>query len=312
MRLEELSDICQKSGAKLKKKMMVAICNYKKDIYTMTTEDWICILKDFKMQMSYISEIRREMTKIYEHEINIGKTVYNPFMSPELSTDNISAQINQFIYVSQEQLDRAVDNLSDSLIGGCISQFMYEGTKSYLDIFNLDMNDIDFKTHKINFKNYSIYGSVKLMNYIKQYDKNEVYVSKHPKSKSGDRTFKLSRVRKNSFAKVIEYSNYTSNTFVSDMAKAFQNSCAQIFMKLGYSNSQIYNSGALNYVLRKCDYSLRELSYLFKDNSRPRGEDTPAEKLNKYVREYGIEGRNARYYLKDYYTSYMIQNAPFE
>lgn len=311
MEIEELSKICEASGAKLKKKMIYAICDYKKDICDMTPGDWIAILKGFKMQMSYISEIRREMTKIYEHVINTGKAVYNPFMDPELSAENISAQINQFIYVSQERLNRSVDKLSDNLIGGCISQLIYEGAKSYTDIFELDMSDIDFANSKINFKGYTVNASTKLINYIKKYDENEVYIAKHYRNESG-RSFKAKRVRENSFAKIISYSEFSGNMAVTDPSKTFQNACTQIFMKLGYSSSQIYNSGVLNYIYSQCDYSLAELASLFESNSRSKHIKTPIEKIEQYAREYGMDKKNARYYLKDYYTSFMLQDAPFE
>lgn len=312
MSVDELNKICHESGAKLKKKMIVAICNYEKDIYDMSTDDWINILKGFKMQMVYISEVRREMTKIYEHEISVGKTVYNPFLDPELSAENISAQINQFIYVSQKQLDNSIGNLNDDLIGGCIAQLIYEGAKTYTDIIELDMSDIDFENSKINFKKYSITASPKLINYVRQYDENNVYVAKHYKNESGNRSFKLSRVRENSFAKIIVYYDKSGKSISSDITKTFQNSCSQIFMKLGYSSSQIYNSGALNYIFRRCDYSFDELTSLFKSNSRPRSMMSPVEKLDEYAKEYGLDGKNARYYLKDYYNSFMLQNAPFE
>lgn len=272
----------------------------------MTPDDWICILKDFKIQTVAILEVRREVSKVYEYGILKSKTVYNPFMSPELSAENISAQINQFIYVSQEQLNDAVYNLSDDLIGGCISQLIYEGAKSYPDIFELDMTDIDFENSKINFKGYTVNASSKLMEFIRSYDENDVYVTKHYSSKSGARSFKLQRVRENSFAKTIVYSDYYGNT---PGKKTFQNACTQLFMKLGYSCSQIYNSGLLNHIFKKCDYSFTELSVLFEDSSRPRSNKTPVGKLDEYAKEYGFEGKNVRYYLKDYYASFMIQNA---
>lgn len=302
MSIEELSLICEESGAKLKKRMITAISQYGKDIYKMSTDDWINVLKGFKLQTVSILEVRREVSKIYEHGIYNHKTVYNPFLSPELSAENISAQINQFIYVSQEQLNDAVYNLSDELIGGCISQLIYEGAKSYPDIFELNMDDIDFDNSIINFKSYAVRASSKLMEYIRNYDENDVYITNHYSSKSGEKSFKLLRVRENSFVKAIVYSN---NSEITDAKKAFQNSCSQIFMKLGYSSPQIYNSGLINFILRKCDYSVNELSYLFKDKY---GEAT--KRLDEYAREYGFKRSSVNYYLKDYYTSFMMQNAP--
>lgn len=309
MSIEELSKICDESGAKLKNKMIVAISNYKKDIFNMTTDDWICLLKDFKIQTVAILEIKREVSKIYEYGIGNGYTVYNPFLSPELSAENISAQINQFIYVSQKQLSLKVEKLSDNLVGGCISQLIYEGAKSYTDVYELDMNNIDFANSRINFNGYTVNASTKLMDYIRRYNENEVYITRHYATKSGEKSYKLRRVRDNSFAKIISYSDFSENEQIEISMKSFKNSCTQIFMKLGFSSSQIYNSGMLNYIFKKCDYSLTELSILFEDNSRPRGIKSPVEKLDEYAREYGFAGKNIRYYLKDYYTSFMLQSA---
>lgn len=301
MSIEELSKICDESGAKLKKKVIVAISEYGKDIYNLTPDDWISVLKGFKLQTVSILELRREAIKIYEHGIYNHMTVYNPFLSPELSTENISAQINQFIYVSQEQLNDAVYNLSDDLIGGCISQLIYEGARSYPDIFELNMDDIDFSNNKINFNGYIINASQKLMEYVRSYDENDVYITNHYSSKSGEKSFKLQRVRENSFVKAIVYSN---NSGLTDSKKAFQSSCTQIFMKLGYSCPQVYNSGLINFLFKKCDYSINRLSEMFADR-------TTSKLLDEYAKEYGFVRPSVKYYLKDYYNSFMIQNAPF-
>lgn len=311
MNLEELSKICDESGAKLKNKMVMAISKYGKHIYEMNPDDWIALLKGFKIQTSSILEIRREAIKIYEYGIWNKKTVYNPFLTPELSVDNISAQLNQFIYVSQEQLDRAIGNLSDDVVAGCIIQMMYEGAKTFLDIFELDMDNIDFENSIIKFNGYTINASEKLMGYIKDYNENDVYITRHYNSKTGKRSFKLKRVRENSFVKIIEYSDYTGDMLSSGDIKTFRNSCTQFFMKLGYSSSQIYNSGMINYILKKCDYSLDEFSLLFKDGSKQKFQMTPSKRLAEYAKEYGFKSKNIRYYLKDYYNSFMLQNTPF-
>ena len=304
MSIEELSKICDASGAKLKKKVIFAISKYGKDIYNMTPDDWISVLKGFKLQTVSILELRREAIKIYEYGIYNHMTAYNPFLSPELTTENISAQINQFIYVSQEQLNDAVYNLSDDLIGGCISQLIYEGARSYPDILDLDMDDINFNNSIIKFNGYTVRASSKLMEYIRNYDENDVYVTNHYSSKSGDKSFKLQRVRANSFAKVIVYSN---NSGTTDSKKTFQNACTQIFMKLGYSCPQIYNSGLINFLFKKCDYSVNKLSEMFTEKY---GDGSKV--LDEYAKEYGFVRPSVKYYLKDYYNSFILQNAPFK
>ena len=105
MNKKELLELCEASGATLKNKMIDMICEYGKDIFSMDTSDWMNIFKSYgSMQRIYIIENRRELSNLYIHGINTGKTVYNPFDSKKLSTDRISIQLNSNLYVSQKQI----------------------------------------------------------------------------------------------------------------------------------------------------------------------------------------------------------------
>lgn len=304
MKEEELLELCEKAKVKLTKSMVSAICNYPKDFLEMEVDDWLNIFKKFKMQSARIGQVRGSVFRIYEHLINSGETVYNPFYKPQLSTESISAQNSVDLYVSQDQLTHAVNNLSDGLVGGCIAQLIYEGVKSFNDIFYLCMDDIDFEKSIINLDGYTVNMSHKLCEYVKDYVENDVYVTRHSRDASKERTFKMQKVRENGFAKMIMYSGGVPS---DDKEKSFANSCTQIFMKLGFTNSQVYNSGLLNFILKKCDYSLEKFKALFNDT-----EKNVSGLLDDYAREYGVDRAGMRYYLKGHYQSYMIKNAPFE
>lgn len=305
MNKKELLELCAASGAKLKNTMINMIHEYNKDIYLMDTSDWIDIFKKFdKMQRIYIIEIRRELSKLYMYGINTGKATYNPFDSLELSTDNISVQINAKLYVSQNQINSATSTLNESLIAGCIVQLIYEGARSYLDIFNLNMEDIDYEHSIINFKDYSINASSILMKYIKQYDENYSYQSVSTVNQDGNREFTLERIRENSFAKIVRYKT------TKDECKAFINSCSRFFKLIGYSKQQVYNSGLLNYIYRKCDFSTSILTQLL-GGERYEFSIEATNKLKIYAEEYGFSSNsiNIRHHLKDYYKSFMFQES---
>lgn len=304
MNKKELLELCEASGATLKNKMIDMICEYGKDIFSMDTSDWMNIFKKFdKMQRIYIIENRRELSNLYMYGINTGKTVYNPFDSSRLSTDRISAEVNAWLYVSQEQINLDVSELNENLIAGCIIQLIYEGARSYLDIFNLNMQDIDYEHSIIDFKDYKINASNQLMKYIEQYDENYSYQSSTIVNNDGSREFELERVRENSFAKIVRYKT------TKDECKAFINSCSRFFKLIGYTKQQVYNSGLLNFIYKKCDFSASKLSELLGSKDyEPTLENT--KKLKMYATEYGFSSNtiNIRHHLKDYYRSFMLQD----
>lgn len=304
MNKEKLLTLCKNSGAKLKNKVVDAICEYDKDIFSMEPDDWISIFKQYKMQKSYLSEQRREISKIYVYAIATGKSTYNPFDSLELTVDNISEQINIQAYVSQKQLDKAIDNLSESLIGGCIAQMIYEGVRSYSDIFNLNIEDIDFKNSKINFDGYTVFASAKLMKYINDYIENNVYITISKRSKTGFRQFEMKNIRPNSFAKIIAYDESV------DQYKNFLNSCTNIIKKINITKAQLYNSGFINFLYLKCDYSIKELELLIIGKKHSKSIKDILDRLRGYADEYGFSSGktvNLRYYLKDYCNSFILQ-----
>lgn len=304
MNKKELLKLCEDSGAILKNKVIDAICEYGKYIFIMEPDDWIAIFKQYKMQRSYLSEQRREISKIYMHAIAIGKTSYNPFDSLELTVDNISEQINMQVYVSQKQLDRAIDNLSENLIGGCIAQMVYEGVRSYSDIFYLNIEDIDFKNSKINFDGYTVFASAKLMKYINDYIENNVYITPSKRSVNGFRQFDMENVRPNSFAKIISYGDDT------DQYKNFLNSCTNIIKKINITKAQLYNSGFINFLYLKCDYSISELELLILGKKNSKSIKDILDKLRGYADEYGFSSGKTvslRYYLRDYCNSFTLQ-----
>lgn len=305
MNKKELLELCEASGATLKKKMIDMICEYGKDIFSMDTFDWINIFKNYgSMQRIYIIENRRELSYLYLYGINTGKTTYNPFDSMKLSTDRISIQLNSDLYVSQNQIKSAISDLNESLISGCMVQLIYEGARSYLDIFNLSIEDIDYEHSTIDFKEYSVKASSLLMNYIKQYDENWYYQSSTTTNHDGNREFSLERVRNNSFVKIVRYKT------TKDEYKTFMNSCSRLFKLIGYSKQQVYNSGLLNFIYRKCDFSITKLSQLLEWERYDLDSGVP-EELKKYATEYGFLSNtiNIRHHLKDYYNSFMLQKS---
>lgn len=309
MKLEELNKLCELSEAKLANRVSSAICKYNKDIFIMEPEDWINIFKQFNMQKVTIQKTRAELYKIYDYAKNNGIVMYNPFDSLELSVNNISSAINQNIYVSQETLNGWISKLDDDLISGCMTQLIYEGAKSYSDIFNLQLNDIDFENCIIRFDEYCVYASSKLMQYIKDYIKNDEYVTGHHSSKTGTRSYPVKRVREGGFVKIIMFDNNKSR----DDYKTFTNSMSNILMRLGVTKAQLYNSGFLNFIYRKSDFSLTELGKLINTEYTKDSMKYAREKLNEYAEEYGFisETVNIRYLLKDYYNSFLYQLTPF-
>lgn len=300
MRKKEFVELCEASGAYVKDKLVMSIINYEKDFFSLEPEDWISIFKSYgKMHKSGISEIKREMTKVYMYSISKGLTIYNPFDSAILSVENISSQISSLMYVSQKQLSQAVEALNESLIGSCISQLIYEGAKSYLDIYNLNIEDIDYVNSNISFGNYVIRASEKLMKYIKEYDENDLYVSAHATNKTGYREFKMERVRDNSFVKIIKYET------IKDEYDTFCRSCTYLFRKIGFSKQQVYNSGFFNFLYKKCDYSVNELTKLLIQEQTPYTKD----KLENYANEYGVvkSSENIRFFIKEYLKSFTFQ-----
>jgi hypothetical protein len=305
MNKKELLELCEASGATLKNKMIDMICEYGKDIFSMDTSDWMNIFKSYgSMQRIYIIENRRELSNLYIHGINTGKTVYNPFDSKKLSTDRISIQLNSNLYVSQKQINSAIWGLNESLISGCMVQLIYEGARSYLDIFNLNIEDIDYEHSTIDFKDYTVKASSFLIKYIKQYDENWYYQSTTTTNEDGNREFPLERVRNNSFIKIVRYKT------TKDEYKAFINSCSRLFKLIGYSKQQVYNSGLLNFIYRKCDFSITKLSYLLEVEKYDLAPGV-TEELKGYAVEYGFSSStiNIRHHLKDYYNSFMLQES---
>lgn len=299
MSKDELIALCDESGAKIKLKMIDLISRMHKDIFLMEPDDWIKVFKLYgKMQKTYISEVKRELTVLYLYSIRTGKTTYNPFDSEELSVNNIAYQLNSDIYVSQKQIDSAISGLNDSLIGGCIIQLIYEGAKSYDDIYDLNIEDINFEKNTIHFKEYVVNASKKLMEYVKQYIENDNYVSVHSNNKTGERNFTMKKVRPDSFVKIVKYKT-TKNEHT-----AFLNSCTHIFSQIEFQKQHVYNSGFLNFLYKSCDYSVEELSKLFNYE-----ESITPNLLESYAEKYGVNrvGSDIRYLLRDYYNSFMIQ-----
>lgn len=303
MNKKELLELCDNSGAKLKDKVIDAICEYNKDIFIMEPDDWISVFKQYKMQKGYISELRREISKIYKYAIMAEKVSYNPFDSLELTVDRISAQINAQIYISQIELDKAVRSLNDDLVGGCIPQMIYEGAKSYLDIFNLNIEDIDFKNAIIKYDGYFVNASPKLVSYLRAYIENTVYRVPHSTSKTEFREFKMENVRANSFVKIVAY-GHSVNKY-----KNFMNSCTNILRQLGFTKQQLYSSGFLNFLYKKCDYSVEELESLVLGQKNSKSIKEKLDRLNNYADEYGFTGKTVslRYYMKDYCVSFILQ-----
>lgn len=305
MSKDELVALCDESGAKIKLKMIDLISRMYKDIFSMEPDDWIEVFKSYgKMQKTYISEVKRELTVLYLYSIRTGKTAYNPFDSEKLSVNNIAYQLNSDIYVSQNQIDSAISGLNDSLIGGCIIQLIYEGAKSYDDIYDLDIDDINFEKNTIQFNGYIINTSKKLMEYVRQYIDNVNYVSIHSRNKTGERNFTMEQVRPNSFVKIVKYKN-TKNE-----RTAFLNSCTHIFSQIEFQKQHVYNSGFLNFIYKNCDYSIEELSRLF--NFKPNQKElikSANEELEFYADKYGVYrvGNDIRYLLRDYYNSFVLQ-----
>ena len=292
---EELERLCEDNDVRIKKKLIDLMSVV--DLFNMTPEDWLDEFAEFgKINKSTIADNRMMISKVYDLLVISGKIKYNPFYSPLLKVDYISNFINRDLYVSPEEIDSALNDATDIIVYECIIKLIYEGVKTVSDLYGIMLDDIDFKNKKIYFANYSINISNELADVISDYIGKSEYITNNNQGKP-ERAFKLENAYEGSLVKIIPHPNTT------DKKKSFTNMCSRIFKSIGYNASQIYNSGFIYFLYKKCDFSIEELSKLFEKYDSPTLTKLYFDKLEGYAVEYGIS-RDAVFIKYSYYDYY--------
>lgn len=279
---QELSTLCNKHNINLQQKIINRVAA---NILTMTDSDWLDLFIDFGYDNPLtVNYVRSGAIGLYNLLISKGYVKSNVFNSRLLETNNILKATATNVYISPKRFNLAIDRITNKEVGECILRLFYEGVSENRSLYDIKLSDMDLENKKITMPKFTIEMSDSLARAIVNYNEAE---------KMGRYT--LTQAHIGGFVKTVNYEN-TSDSFVS-----FANYVKRTVSQTGLKKANIYASGFMNYLYKKCGNvsSVKELffSYESKDLNTE-----AARQLVSLANEYGMfaEGKYIRRKFKKY------------